>query len=366
MKLMSTSPKEDGYTIVAETLPHEECFIIWPERTDNWRNGAKPAQKIYARLAELIARFEPVTMLVSQAQYRNARLVLPESVRVLEMSSDDAWIKDTGPVYVMNEKKELRGVDFRFNAWGGLLDGLFFPWDQDDLLAEKICNWQRLDYYSLTHFILEGCSIQTDGEKTLFTTEECLLSEGRNPELTKEQIEELLKSYCGIEKVIWLKEGYFLDETNGDIDNMLNVVRPGELVLTWCDDVDDPMYTIVRDAYRILSEATDAAGRKFKIHKMPMPQPMYITEEESLGVDAVNGMLPRFPGDRLVASYVSYYIANKGIIYPTFDDPNDQPAKELLQSLYPEYTVIGLPAREILLGGGNIHCIAQALPQHRK
>lgn len=366
MKIEHSTPKQDGFRLPSETVPHEECFMIWPERTDNWRNGAKPAQLTYAEVAQTIAKFEPVTMLVSKRQYKNARHLLNENIRVLEMSSDDAWIKDTGPVYVMDTSENLRAVDFRFNAWGGLLDGLFFPWDQDDLLAEKICNWQRLDYYSLANFVLEGCSIHSDGEGTIFTTEECLLSEGRNPQFTKTQIEEILLEYCGAQKIIWLPHGFFLDETNGDIDNLLNIVRPGELVLNWCDDPEDPMYEIVREAYMYLSKVTDAQGRGLQIHKMPLPQAMYITEEESQGVDPVNGMLPRFPGDRLTASYVSYYTANQGVIYPVFDDPNDQKAHKILKDLYPGYEVIGVPAREILLGGGNIHCIAQALPKHRK
>lgn len=365
MKLTISNPKEDGFFAPGEFDSHEETYLIWPERADNWRNGGKPAQIAYAAVAETIALFEPVTMLVSAKQYKNARQSLPETIRVLEMSNNDAWIKDYGPIYVTNEKGEVRGVDWRFNAWGGLLDGLYFPWDQDDLIAEKLCEFNRIDYYSLKEFILEGCSIHLDGDGTLYTTEEVLLSEGRNGKLSKEEIETILKNYCNVEKIIWLKQGFFLDETNGDIDNMLNVVRPGELVLTWTDDPEDPQYEISKAAYEQLKNETDAKGRKLTIHKMLMPEPMYITTEESQGVDPVNGMLPRFPGDRLTASYVSYYTANGGIIYPLFNDKNDQAAGSLLETLYPDRKIIGVPAREILLGGGNIHCIAQSIPKIR-
>lgn len=365
MKLTTSNPKEDGFFAPGEFDPHEETYLIWPERADNWRNGGKPAQAAYAAVAKAIALFEPVTMLVSAKQYKNVRQSLPEKIRVLEMSNNDAWIKDYGPIYVTNEKGEVRGVDWRFNAWGGLLDGLYFPWDQDDLIAEKLCEFNRIDYYSLKEFILEGCSIHLDGDGTLYTTEEVLLSEGRNGKLSKEEIETILKSYCNVEKIIWLKQGFFLDETNGDIDNMLNVVRPGELVLTWTDDPEDPQYEISKAAYEQLKNETDAKGRKLTIHKMLMPEPMYITTEESQGVDPVNGMLPRFPGDRLTASYVSYYTANGGIIYPLFNDKNDQAAGALLETLYPDRKIIGVPAREILLGGGNIHCIAQSIPKIR-
>lgn len=363
MKLTTSNPKEDGFWAPAEYERHEETYMIWPERADNWRNGGKPAQKAYAAVAKAIAQFEPVTMLVSAKQYKNARQLLPNSIRVMEMSNNDAWIKDYGPIYVVNKNGKVRGVDWRFNAWGGLLDGLYFPWDQDDLIAEKLCEFKRLDYYSLEDFVLEGCSVHLDGEGTLYTTEEVLLSEGRNENYSKEEIEAILIDYFNVEKIIWLKQGYFLDETNGDIDNMINIVRPGELVLTWTEDPEDPQYEISKAAYEQLRQETDAKGRKLVIHKMVMPEPIYITTEESEGVDPVNGMLPRFPGDRLTASYVSYYTANGGIVYPIFNDKNDHKAQKLLEKLYPDRKVVGVPAREILLGGGNIHCIAQSIPK---
>ncbi|MBP2097404.1 agmatine deiminase [Enterococcus rivorum] len=365
MKLQEGSPRKDGFWMPGEFEDHRETYMIWPERADNWRNGGKPAQLAFTAVATAIALFEPVTMLVSAKQYRNARNLLPNQIRVLEMSNNDAWMKDYGPIYVINQEKEVRGVDWRFNAWGGLLDGLYFPWDQDDLIAEKVCEFNHIDYYSLASFILEGCSIHVDGEGTLFTTEEVLLSEGRNGHLSKAEIEATLKEYCNVEKIIWIKQGYFLDETNGNIDNILNVVRPGEVVLTWTEDITDPQYAISHAAYEVLKSETDAKGRKLIIHKMLMPEPMYITTEESQEVDPVNGMLPRFPGDRLTASYVSYYTANKGIVYPTFDDKNDQLAENLLKNLYPDRKIVGVPAREILLGGGNIHCIAQSIPKGR-
>lgn len=363
MKLSKGTPQKDGFWMPGEFEPHQGTYMIWPERTDNWRNGGKPAQVAYGEVAKAISTFEPVTMLVSANQYQHARNVLPDSIRVVEMSNNDAWMKDVGPVYVTNRNHEIRGVDWRFNAWGGLLDGLYFPWDQDDLIAAKICELNQIDYYSLPDFILEGCSIHVDGEGTLYTTEEVLLSEGRNGQKSKTEIEATLKEYCNVEKVIWIKQGYFLDETNGDIDNILNVVRPGEIVLTWTEDPHDPQYAISHAAYEVLREATDAKGRKLLIHKMLMPEPMHITTEESQGVDPINGMLPRFPGDRLTATYVSYYTANEGIVFPLFDDKNDKLAEAQLKEIYPNREIIGVPAREILLGGGNIHCIAQSIPE---
>ncbi|WP_445684503.1 agmatine deiminase [Weizmannia sp. FSL W8-0401] len=342
---------------------HDGCWIIWPERPDNWRNGGKPAQRVFVQVAAAIAEFEPVTVVVSRQQYRNARNMLPDHIRVIEMSNDDSWMRDCGPTFVVNDETgEVRGVDWSFNAWGGLVDGLYFPWDADDQVAQKVCEIERIDRYRLDDFVLEGGSIHVDGEGTLITTEECLLSPGRNPHLTKEEIENTLKEYLNLEKVIWLKRGIYLDETNGHVDNICNFVRPGEVVLAWTDDKNDPQYEISKEAYDILTNETDAKGRKLKVHKLHVPSPVLITKEESEGVDAVAGTLPRKEGDRLAASYVNYYTANGGVIVPQFNDPNDEKAINLLKELYPDRKVVGIYAREILLGGGNIHCITQQQP----
>lgn len=361
MKTLKTTPKADGFRMPGEFEKHEGCWIIWPQRPDNWRNGGKPAQKVFAEVAEAINRFEPVTVCVNSDQYNNARDIISEDVRVIEISNNDGWIRDCGATFVVN-KEEVRGVDWIFNAWGGLVDGLYFPWDKDDAFAQKMCEVIGVDRYRLNEFVLEGGSIHVDGEGTLVTTEECLLSEGRNPDLTKEEIENVLKEYLNLEKIIWLKRGIYNDETNGHVDNIFNFVRPGECVLAWTDDKNDPQYEISQECYEILSKETDAKGRKLKIHKLHVPSPVLITEEESEGVDRVNGTLPRLPGDRLSASYANYYTANGGVVFPMFDDPNDEKARKLLQELYPDREVVGIYAREILLGGGNIHCITQQHP----
>ena len=207
MKTIDSTPKKDGFRMPGEFEKHLGTYIIWPERPDNWRLGGKPAQKVFAEVAREIARFEPVTVCVSNCQFANARHMLPDEVRVVEMSNDDAWIRDCGPTFVSNGK-EIRGVDWRFNAWGGLHDGLYFPWDKDDSVAQKVCELERRDRYRLERFVLEGGSIHVDGEGTLVTTEECLLSEGRNPGMTKEDIEETLKEYLGIEKSSGCQRAY--------------------------------------------------------------------------------------------------------------------------------------------------------------
>ncbi len=366
-KRLNTKPKHDGYRMPGEFEPHKQTWMVWPERTDNWRLGAKPAQKAFVEVAQAISHYEKVTVVVSAAQYENARHLLPDDVRVVEMSNDDAWMRDTGATFVVNDKGGVRGVDWEFNAWGGLVDGLYFPWDQDDKVAQKMCEIEEIDSYRTEGFVLEGGSIHTDGEGTLIVTEACLLSEGRNPHMSKEAIEEMLRDYLGVEKIIWLKNGIYLDETNEHVDNIVHYAAPGVVTLAWTDDENDPQYPLSKAAYEVLANTTDAKGRKLEIHKLHIPSTVEITEEESKGVDAVEGTLPREEGDRQAASYANYYICNDAVIYPTFgDETYDQKAKEVLQKVFPDRDVVGVYAREIILGGGNIHCITQQQPLGKK
>lgn len=362
MKRLEGTPKADGFRMPGEFERHQGCYIIWPERPDNWRLGGKPAQEVFTKVANTIGKYEPMTVVVSRNQYSNARNMLADYVKVVEMSNDDSWIRDCGATFVINDKGEMRGVDWVFNAWGGLVDGLYFPWDQDDKIAQKMCELEQVDSYRLEDFVLEGGSIHVDGEGTVMVTEECLLSEGRNPHMTKEQIGEKLCEYLGCEKVLWVPNGIYNDETNGHVDNMCNFVRPGVVLLAWTDDQNDPQYARSKEAYDYLTNETDAKGRKLEVHKMYTPAPILITKEESMGVDAIDGTLPRQEGDRLAASYVNYYTGNGFIALPVFNDPNDQKAIDKLKELYPDRVIEPIYAREILLGGGNIHCITQQVP----
>ena len=365
MKRLNSKPIDDGYRMPGEFEPHRGTYMIWPERPDNWRFGGKPAQKVFVEVANTIAKYEPITMVVSNEQYANARNMLDPKVRVVEMSNNDSWMRDCGATFLVNDKGGLRGVDWYFNAWGGLVDGLYFPWDKDDAIARKMCELEGCDSYRLDDFILEGGSIHVDGEGTVMTCAETLLrpESGRNvPNMTKEEIEKTLCDYLGCTKVLWVPEGIYNDETNGHIDNICNFVRPGEVVLAWTDDESDPQYAISKKALEYLESETDAKGRKLKIHKLYVPKPVLISEEESEGVDAVEGTLPRQVGDRLAASYVNYYTCNGFVAVPVFGDPNDQKAIDLLTELYPDRVIEPIYAREILLGGGNIHCITQQVP----
>jgi agmatine deiminase len=347
-----------------EFEPHSGCWMLWPERPDNWRLGAKPAQQAFTALAIAISESEPVTMGVSAQQFGNARRLLPDAVRLVELSHDDAWMRDVGPTFVVNDRGGRRGVDWPFNAWGGLEGGLYFPWDQDDAVAQKVLEIEGNDRYRAP-LILEGGAIHVDGQGTLITTEECLLDPNRNPGLTREEIETQLKRYLNVEVVIWLGKGVHLDETDGHVDNLCAFVRPGEVVLTWTRDKDDPQYPISRDAYERLMDARDARGRRLNVHKLQQPGPLVMTADEAAGVDAAAGTRPREAGARLAASYVNFYIGTSRVIVPLLDSRRDAAALRTLRELFPRREVVGVPGRELLLGGGNIHCLTQQVPLAR-
>jgi len=361
-KELGGTPGRDGYHMPAEWEPHAGTWMLWPERPDNWREGGRPAQRAFTAVATAISRSEPVTMGVCAQHFDLARAALPAPVRVVEISSDDAWMRDVGPTFVVGRGGRMRGVDWIFNAWGGRSGGVYAPWDLDDQVAAKVLEIERRERYRAP-FVLEGGAIHVDGQGTLLTTEECLLNPNRNPTLRRGQIESLLERYLGVRTIVWLGRGVFNDETDGHVDNLCCFVRPGEVVLSWCDDPEDPQYDVSRAAYEILMTARDSRGKQLKIHKLMQPGPLYMTPEEAAGVESMPGSRTRRAGDRLAASYVNFYIANRAIIMPLLDPRHDQAAKATIARLFPGRKVIGIPSREILLGGGNIHCITQQQPR---
>ena len=358
---LASTPAADGYRMPGEFEPHAGCWMLWPERPDNWRLGAKPAQVAYAAVAEAINASDPVTVGVSDAQFEHARSVLSPSIRLVEVASDDAWIRDCGPTFVIDGKGGRRGVDWHFNAWGGLEGGLYLPWDRDERVAEKVLEIERADRYRAP-IVLEGGSIHVDGEGTVLATEECLLNHNRNPTLSREQIEQALFEHLGAEKVIWIGRGVHNDETDGHIDNLACFARPGLVLLTWTDDEADPQHAISRDAHERLAAASDARGRALEIVHLPSPGPILISAEEAGGVDPVPGTQPRRAGDRMAASYANFYIANERIVFPLLDQRYDGQAAGVLGECFPGREIVGVPGREVLLGGGNIHCITQQVP----
>ena len=359
-----SSPRADGYMMPFEGDKHSGTIVLLPFRQDTWRDHARPALKEYKNVILAIAKYEPVYVGIAPRIYNDVIDLFSgiKNVYPIKIKYNDAWARDNAPIFVSNGEK-LRCVDFRFNAWGGKVDGLYSNYKDDDLLTRNFAKKFGIERYNLDEFVLEGGSIHVDGEGTCMTTEACLLSKGRNPSLSKQEIEETLKTYLNVTKVIWIPNGIYEDETNEHIDNMACFIKPGVVALAWSDEKGDPQYGYCRAAYKILKDSEDAQGRKLEIIKVKLPKPMYMTKNESKSIQVgKHDAKARLEGSRLAASYINFYQGDKYVILPAFGVPEDKLAKDQIQKLYPEKEVIQIYSKEILLGGGNIHCITMQIP----
>lgn len=357
------------YRMPAEYAPHRGTLMIWPVRPGSWGKDPSAAQAAFVRVFEVIARSEDLYLLAGPEHLDEARKAVAHIPRakVLCIDSDDAWARDVGPTFVKNEAGALKGISWRFNAWGGTVDGLYADWRKDDAVASAFCKSLELPCDDAAPFVLEGGSIHTDGEGTALVTESCLLSAGRNPDMSREEIEAELCRRLGVEKVLWLPRGIYNDETNEHVDNVCAFVAPGQVVLAWTDRERDPQYALSAADLAYLENATDAKGRSITVHKLPIPDhPILCSEDDCASYEFAPGEDIRTPGERLAASYVNFYFTNDAVLVPQFGGENaesDARAVRILQELCPDREVVGLPAREILQGGGNIHCITQQIPQ---
>lgn len=354
---LTSTPRADGFRMPAEWEPHAATWLLWPQRPDVWRQGGKAAQRAWVEVATAISRFEPVTVGVNHDQFENARCTLPAHVRVLEVSSNDSWVRDSGPTFVVDDRGEVRLVDWRFNAHGFTLPA----WDRDDKVAHKIAEIEGVDRYRAP-LVLEGGSIHVDGEGTVLTTRECLLNPNRNPDLTQGQIEAYLKEYLGAKVVIWLNRGLDPEVTSGHVDDVAMFARPGVVIVAWADDRHDWRHEIMAENLEILRGARDARGRVLEIHTLPLPAEVVISEEEASTIDRVEGSLPLPAGFKQAASYVNCVLCNGGLIVPTFDDPADAAAAAVLRGRFPDRQLVTLPGREVVIAGGCFHCITQQQP----
>ncbi|HEL2052858.1 TPA: agmatine deiminase [Streptococcus suis] len=364
---MIESPKAAGYRMPAEYEPHHGTLMVWPTRPGSWPFDGQGAKKAFSQVIKTIAESEQVYLLVDEAHREEAQSMLGDVITYLDIPTNDAWARDTGPTVLVHENGSALSVDWVFNAWGGSYDGLYQDYEADDQVASRFSQAICLPVYDAHPFVLEGGAIHSDGEGTILVTESCLLSPGRNPHLTKDQIEQVLLDTLGAEKVLWLPYGIFNDETNEHVDNVAAFVGPAEIVLAWTDDEADPQYTMSKADLDYLDEQVDAKGRKLTVHKLPIPKhPILVTEEDLPGYVYEAGEEVRTAGERLAASYVNFYVSNGAVLVPQFDDEHDAQALHLLAQLFPTRKVVGIPARDILLGGGNIHCITQQIPRFRK
>jgi agmatine deiminase len=264
------------------------------------------------------------------------------NVRFHHIPTNDAWARDHGPIFITRQKdngSELAIIDWDFNAWGGK----YPPFDLDDVVPTKIAEKFGLPLFS-PGIIMEGGSIDVNGKGTLLTTESCLLNPNRNPHLKKQEIEKYLKDYLGVVHILWLGEGIIGDDTDGHIDDLTRFVNPTTLVTVLEDDPEDENYEILLNNYKNLQTMKDQNGRAFDIVTLPMPGYMEFQEQ------------------RLPASYANFYIANKKVLVPIYNHPNDKIAISTLQTLFNDRQVIGIDCTDLVWGLGAIHCVTQQQP----
>lgn len=343
----------------AEWEEHRGTIMIWPERPGSWTYGAKYARPVFAEIIRNICKGEIVYLAVTDDGEASARELLGEwiaagAVVLWKVKTDDSWARDMAPTFV-KQNGEVVGMDWAFNAWGGDYNGLYTDYQDDDAFAVFAC--KKLNTYckNARPFVLEGGSIHSNGNGIIMTTEECLLSKGRNLDLTKEQIEQKLKQYLGAEKIVWLKRGIVGDETDGHVDNICAFVNADTVILAWSEQGEQG--EICRENYNILVK------NGLNVIKLPMPEkPVTITQFDLDGFVFEDGEDTREAGEQLAASYVNFYICNAGILVPQFGDKNDKTALDILQQAYPDKKIIPIHATQLIVGGGNIHCLTQQVP----
>ena len=348
----SGTPARLGYRMPAEWEPHEATWLAWPHNRDDWPGKFASISWVYCELVRLLARHESVRVLVrDEGEERTARrrlreaAVRLENVEFFHCPTNRSWLRDTAPLFVKNAAGDVAATNWRFNAWAKYDD-----WQLDDAVADYIAAQLGLSEWRPERLgrrlVLEGGSIDVNGRGTLLTTEECLLSpvQARNPGLSREGIEEALREYLGAAKVLWLKSGIAGDDTHGHVDDVARFVSPDTVALVSESNSRDENYRALAENAELLQGMTSQDSRKLNIVKLPMPQPVV------------------FKGQRLPASYANFYIANRQVLVPTFNDPNDRVALGILAELFPDREVMAVFSRDLVWGLGTIHCATQQQP----
>ena len=323
-----------------EWEPHAGCWMAWPCRPENW-DDLEETSAMYVAVARAVARHEPVTMTANAEDAGAARGALAgiPGVEVVVVPSDDSWARDTAPTFVTDGRGGLGGVDWRFNAYGGIYE----EYGRTRGMARRI-----LDLLGARRFaaplVLEGGAVHVDGEGTVLTTAEVVLDPHRNPGLGRDEAERLLCEYLGAEKVLWLSSALDHDNTGGHVDNLACFAAAGVVVALACADPVDPQYAALQENLARLRAATDARDRTLEVVELPMPA------------------RPEFKGRRLSPSYVNFYVANDAVVMPSFGDPADGEARDVLARLFPSRTIVPVPTLELAKADGNVHCITQQQP----
>jgi agmatine deiminase len=337
-------PADLGYTMPAEWSRHAGCWMAWPQRAELWREHLDAAREDYVRVAEAIARFEPVTMIANPDQVTEARRRCGPSIKVVPMPIDDSWLRDSAPTFIVDPAGKRAAAAFTFNAWGAK----YHPHDKDAALGERIGALAGLPVYR-SDLVVEGGGFLSDGEGTLITAETCVLNPNRNPGWSKARAEAELRAMLGVQKVIWLPGDVMDTETDGHVDGYVAYVKPATVLLEVVADPADPRYPIMAENRKVLETETDARGRRFNL--------LPIAEAPRSAVPAGEVGYCR--------SYVNFYIANGGVIAPAYGIAEDALVLDTLRRAYPERVVVSVALRDLFRGGGGIHCITQQEPAAR-
>lgn len=357
MKTISAlpTPRALGFRMPAEWEPHEATWLGWPHETTDWPGKFPVIPWAFAEIVRHLSRVERVFLLVEsrEAQSR-VRSILKKSGANLDAvdffiaPTDRGWMRDSGPICVRNESGEVAFNNFQFNGWAKYANH-----KKDAAVVAKANKKLKRRIWQPHHkghrVVLEGGSIDVNGRGTLLTTEECLLSkvQERNPGFTKEDYAEVFREYLGVTNVLWLKNGIAGDDTHGHVDDLTRFVNPTTVVTILEEDSRDANFAPLQENLALLKTMKDQDGRPLSVETLPMPAPVY------------------FDDFRLPASYANFYIANKLVLAPTFNDSNDRVALNTLARLFPGREVVGIPCRDLVLGLGTIHCMTQQQPASR-
>ncbi len=334
MTILPGTPASAGFAMPAEWAPHERTLMAWPCRADMWQDQLAPAKAQYAGVANAVAAFEPVTMVCgSAADAAEARAALTGAVDVIELPIDDSWLRDSGPIFVVDGDGHRAGVHFGFNAWGEK----FAPFDRDAAVGALLVEHVGDDLFRAP-LILEGGSLTVDGEGRLVTTEQCLLDPSRNPAMDASTIARHLGEQLGVSDVIWLGNGLVEDQdTDGHVDLIAAFTAPGRLLLQSCPPGDPNHEAMAENARRAVASGLEV-------------------------VDFPLLARPTVAGERIGASYLNFTIVNGAVVVPIAGVPTDAEALERIAAAYPDREVVGVPAQVIAWGGGGPHCITQQVP----
>lgn len=344
----AASPAAAGYAMPAEWWPHQATWISWPHKRESWPGRFEPVEPVMVEAVAALAAGELVRInVLDEAHERHVQSLLegrvsPDTVRFHRFRTDDAWCRDHGAIFVMRRDEDearLLALDFRFNAWGGK----YPPWDQDDAIPPQMAAALGVPCHAVD-MVLEGGSIDVNGAGSLLTTEQCLLHPNRNPSLGREDIERRLCDNLGVRQVIWLGDGIVGDDTDGHIDDLTRFVAEDTVITVVEHDRQDENYEALSENRERLEAVRLHDGRSLRVIELEMPRPVL------------------YEGDRLPASYANFYIGNRVVLMPAFDDPADGPNRTALARCFPEREIVPIDCRELVLGLGTFHCLTQQVP----